>query len=176
VLVALAKFAGEPVTKSDLTAYVRTYYPETNDVQQARHLGRQQGWYIASGRRGDIGIELEADEYCLVSLEDCYPEWAGTNGHRSARPAGSFDDLKAQYGNRCATCGSEEGKKNFINRSVLTRIQQGHMDPRRPLTLDNCIPQCQECNQAYTDKFIFDGHGRVVDINPASFTWRGRIS
>lgn len=34
------------VTKRELTKFIRSYYPDTNDVQQARHLGAQSGWYI----------------------------------------------------------------------------------------------------------------------------------
>lgn len=41
VLVYLARFYPNTVvvTKSELTEFVRRFYPDTNDVQQARHLG-----------------------------------------------------------------------------------------------------------------------------------------
>ena len=32
------------VSKAELTKFIRSYYPDTNDVQQARHLGAQSGW------------------------------------------------------------------------------------------------------------------------------------
>lgn len=32
------------ITKMELTAFIRNYYPDINDVQQARHLGAQDGW------------------------------------------------------------------------------------------------------------------------------------
>jgi len=48
VLIYLARFYPSTVlvTKQDLTAFIRKFYPETNDVQQARHLGAQSGWFI----------------------------------------------------------------------------------------------------------------------------------
>ena len=39
------------------------------------------------------------------------------------------------------------------------------MDPRKNLTLDNTIPQCEYCNQTYLDYFRFDENGRVVAVN-----------
>lgn len=38
------------------------------------------------------------------------------------------------------------------------------MNPSKPITLDNLIPQCQICNQAYQDDFVFDIKGRVVAV------------
>ncbi len=34
------------VSKEELTKFVRSFYPDTNDVQQARHLGAQAGWLV----------------------------------------------------------------------------------------------------------------------------------
>ena len=31
------------ISKSELTGFIRYYFPEVNDVQQARHLGAQKG-------------------------------------------------------------------------------------------------------------------------------------
>ena len=38
------------------------------------------------------------------------------------------------------------------------------MDPRKSLTEDNCVPQCQFCNQRYTDKAVFDKRGQVIKL------------
>ena len=78
--------------------------------------------------------------------------------------ARNFAELKLAYGCKCATCGIEEGKKDFRNEEIVV-LQQGHMNPRKPLTLDNTIPQCQYCNQTYKDYFTFNEHGRVVAVN-----------
>lgn len=172
VLCTLVKYQGEGVPKSALTQIVRHFYPDTNDVQQARHLGRQKGWNIASGRRGDTRAGLGADEYCLVNLTEPYPEFNGINGPRSARGGANFEELKSRFDFRCATCGSLEGSSNFLNSAIRTVLQPGHMNPNFSLSLDNMIPQCQECNRAYIDKFIFDGNGRVSDINIKSHFWK----
>ena len=47
------------VTKQELTEFIRRFYPDVKDVQQARHLARQKGWYIISSRRGNHVDVLE---------------------------------------------------------------------------------------------------------------------
>ncbi len=178
VLATLCKYIRVPVSKSELTAVVRTYYPETSDVQQARHLSRQKGFFIISGQRGDgeyfAGATVPSGAYCLVTLEEPYPQFDGISGPRSARGGSDFQELKQKFGNRCATCGSREGEPSFLNRAKVTVLQEGHMDPTRALQIDNMIPQCDECNRAYKDKFIFDGNGRTSDINIESAFWKKR--
>ena len=62
------------VSKKELTEFIRQYYPDVNDVQQARHLGAQQGWCILSGERSDLASEgMKSGEYRLQTLEECYP-------------------------------------------------------------------------------------------------------
>jgi len=46
------------VSKEELTKFVRSYYPNTNDVQQARHLGAQAGWWIVAGGRDNIVLKM----------------------------------------------------------------------------------------------------------------------
>ena len=178
VLATLCKYIRVPVSKLELTAVVRTYYPETSDVQQARHLSRQKGFFIISGQRGDgeyfAGVKVPSGAYCLVSLEEPYPQFDGISGPRSARGGADFQELKQKFDYRCATCGSKEGEPSFLNRAKTTVLQEGHMDPTKPLELENMIPQCDECNRAYKDKFIFDGNGRTSDINIGSAFWRKR--
>ncbi|PIS12919.1 hypothetical protein COT69_01420, partial [candidate division WWE3 bacterium CG09_land_8_20_14_0_10_39_24] len=53
------------VSKEELTKFVRSYYPNTNDVQQARHLGAQAGWWIVAGGRDNIVIKIERGSYQL---------------------------------------------------------------------------------------------------------------
>lgn len=175
VLCFLFKYAGIPVSKSTLTEIVRQWHPDINDVQEARHLARQKGFNILSGTRGDIwntGISLKKSEYCLVNLTEPYPGFSGKTGHRSARGGKTFEAIKENYNNRCATCGSLEGERNFLNDSITTELQEAHMNPNLRLTEENTIPQCSECNRAYRDWFIFDGNGRVTNINIKSPRWR----
>lgn len=163
-VIVLAKlYEGYPntkeISKKDLTNFVKQFYPETNDVQQARHLSMQKGWYINSGTRGDIGVSKNS--YKLITLEKPYPAYCNS---RRAGFDGDFESIKKHYDNRCATCGSKEGKEHFFRKGVIVQLQEGHMDPSKPLKEGNIIPQCQICNRAYRNKWIFDKTGRVIEI------------
>ncbi len=151
------------VTKEELTKFIKSYYPNVNDVQQARHLGRQEGWHILSGRRGDISQQGISDaSYQLISLETIYP---GYINHRDGQlKVFDWEELKKKYEYRCASCGSPEGKPNYINKSVMTQLQKGHMNPQKSLSPENIIPQCQECNQGDRNRWIYDNRGRVVGL------------
>lgn len=155
------------VSKSELTEFVRAFYPQVNDVQQARHLGAQFGWYILSGTRNDDRLmDIPPGEYKLVSLEEPYP---GFSRQRRTEPGGTdyWERLKASYGYRCACCGSKEGEPNFLWPDTITVLQKGHMDPAKPLAPGNVIPQCVKCNQPARDFWVFDEKGRVAAVaNP----------
>ena len=152
------------VTKNELTNFIRTFYPEINDVQQARHLGAQKGWWIVAGGRDNIVLSLKSGEYQLYTLEQAYPSFK--NDHRHSEME-DWEEIKAFYGFRCATCGSQENQPNLHWRETKTKLQAGHMNPRKPLTKGNIIPQCQKCNQADRDRWVYDEKGRVVKIaNP----------
>ena len=160
------------VSKSELTRFVRSFYPQVNDVQQARHLSAQHGWYILSGTRNDDRtLDVPPGEYKLVSLETAYP---GFNAERRADAVGSDDweRLKEAYGYRCACCGSEEGQAHLRWPETVTRLQKGHMDPSRPLEPGNVIPQCESCNQADRNFWIYDDKGRVVGVANAAVVER----
>lgn len=149
------------VTKGELTEFIRHFYPNTADVQQARHLAMQKGWNIVSGTRHNGAIT--GGRYQLVSLEKPYP------AYRVQRREGlvhvDFEDLKRQYGFRCATCGSKEGESTFLYPGVRTRLTEAHMNPHKPLESGNIIPQCEMCNRAYRNYWIFDNRGRVLAVS-----------
>lgn len=67
------------VSKEELTGFIRRFYPRVNDVQQARHLGQQKGWFIAAGGRDNRDVILDRGEYQLITLEKPYPAF---HGHR----------------------------------------------------------------------------------------------
>ena len=155
------------VSKSELTQFMRQYVPEINDVQQARHLAAQGGWYILSGTRKDgQDMNVQPGEYRLISLEKAYP---GFNSQRRVDLSSPdfWEQLKAAYGYRCACCGSKEGEPNFNWPDTITVLQKGHMDPTKALGPGNLIPQCVKCNQPARDFWVFDDKGRVVAVaNP----------
>ena len=159
--------AVQTVSKSELTQFMRQYVPDVNDVQQARHLAAQSGWYILSGTRKDgRDMNIQPGEYRLISLEEAYP---GFNSQRRVDLSSPdyWEQLKAAYGYRCACCGSKEGEPNFNWPDTITVLQKGHMDPTKALGPGNLIPQCVKCNQPARDFWIFDDKGRVVAVaNP----------
>lgn len=155
------------VHKDMVSAFVRKYKPSAAFDQQVRHLGTQCLWYVLNkgAKIPDKDITVPSGYNYLVSIETPNPKAVITALKRSGRLAAkSFDELKVVYGNKCATCGVEEGKKDTRN-GLIVALQQGHMNPRETLTLSNTIPQCQYCNQQYLDYFFFNEHGRVVAIN-----------
>lgn len=67
---------GKPVTKGELTTFVRIYVDGADDLQEGRHLGKQRGWNVISSARKDTGTEgWPRDSYCLVSITDTLPGW-----------------------------------------------------------------------------------------------------
>jgi len=167
-LVLVYLFQGYPdtriVSKKELTRFIRQFDPDVNDVQQARHLGAQKGWYIAAGGRDNRVVDLKIGEYKLVTLREPYPGFR----HSSTSHTSNWDELKERYGNRCATCGSKEGEPHFHYPSIRTQLHQAHKDPSRPLAPDNIIPQCSQCNRTYKDHWVYDDRGRIVALaNPS---------
>lgn len=152
------------VSKSELTEFIKTYYPGINDVQQARHLGAQKGWYILSGKRNDnASVDIPSGSYKLDSLEKCFPGF--TAERREAMFSGDYwEELKKAYGYKCACCGSEEGKKHRYWKTITVTIQKGHKDPTKPLEIGNIIPQCESCNRPDRNYWIYDDKGRVISV------------
>lgn len=89
-----------------------------------------------------------------------------TLSHRSVTlTSAAFGAIKALYDNRCAVCGSVEKRPHLKNKVLITRLEQGHCDPNKPLTIDNCIPVCTYCNQVYRNNFIFNKRGLIIAVN-----------
>jgi len=154
------------VSKEELTKFVRSHYPNTNDVQQARHLGAQAGWWIVAGGRDNIVLKIERGSYQLYTLEQPYPGFK--KGHRITE-TDDWDIIKEKYNYRCATCGSQEGKPHFHWPATKTKLQKAHMDPNKPLIAGNIIPQCQKCNGPDRNRWVYDEKGRVIKLADANF-------
>lgn len=153
------------VSKTELTKFVRSFYPEVNDVQQARHLGAQKGWWIVAGGRDNIVLDIKTGDYQLYSLQEPYPSF---HGHR-INNTDNWGKLKKEYGNRCATCGSIENQPNLNWPATKTKLQKAHMDPNKPLVAGNMLPQCQKCNQGDRNRWVYDQRGRVIKLAKPSF-------
>lgn len=154
------------ISKTEITQFIREFYPNVNDVQQPRHLGAQDGWWIVAGGRDNIVMNIPRGCYQLYSLERPYPSFK--KGHR-INETGSWQKIKAKYSYRCATCGSREREPHFHWPGAKTKLQKSHKDPDKPLKAGNIIPQCQKCNRADRNRWVYDDKGRVVKLAKASF-------
>ncbi len=154
------------VSKTEITQFIRKYYPDVNDVQQPRHLGAQDGWWIIAGGRDNIVLKVPKGAYQLYTLEEPYPDFK--KGHRLSDTS-NWEEIKASYGFRCATCGSQEGMPHLHWSGTKTILQKSHKDPNKPLVAGNIIPQCQKCNRADRNRWVYDDKGRVIKLADAKF-------
>jgi hypothetical protein len=166
-LIFLYKYINCFVHKDLVSKFVRRYIKNAALDQQVRHLGTQYGWYVLNkgAKVPNVDETVPSGYNYLVTIESPSPSILAAALKRAGRVAArNFSEIKIAYGYKCATCGREEGKKDQKNQGTIV-LQQGHMNPRLPLTLDNIIPQCQYCNQTYKDYFQFNEDGRVVAVN-----------
>lgn len=138
----------------------------------------QSGFYIVSSRRGNYLPEdrppPDRSSYLLVTLEEPHP--AFMSGRRLSTET-DFESVKKRYDYRCATCGSKEGEFNLRYKRVRTQLQKAHRNPKLPLEGDNIIPQCQFCNRADRNYWVYDERGRVIgiaDLKPIQKSIRDR--
>lgn len=137
-----------------------------NDSQQARHLKRQGFPTINSDSWTEqTGLPKPPEgafSYALLGtyvLEPAPHRKKGLN-------TDDFEKIKRAYKYRCATCGAEEGKEHYnpyYATKEIVKLQKGHMNPHKP-PAGNIIPQCQFCNRAYRNWWVFDRNGRVIGI------------
>ena len=166
-LIFLLKHLNCFVHKDLVSAFVRKYVKDIALDQQVRHLGSQYCWYVLNMGAviPNTSEKVPSGYNYLFSIDIPNPKAVSLAVKRNGRlGAKNFSDLKKAYFNKCATCGIEDGKKDSRNQEIVV-LQQGHMDPRKPLTLNNTIPQCQYCNQTYMDYFQFNEYGRVIAVN-----------
>lgn len=162
-LVYLKKYEGKLVHKDTISAFVNSVRTDSGKDQQVRHLAAE-GWNILN--KGDKlpkeNKTVPSGYHVLLTTESPKPSFIMKALKRIGRiGAKNFEQLKYAYGCRCATCGSQEGKPHLLEPSLRTKLEQGHMNPLKPLTLDNSIPQCQLCNKVYKDDYEFDAKGRA---------------
>jgi hypothetical protein len=139
-----------------------------SDTLQVRHLGLQKGFNLLKGLDNFRDTKVKKSHYILLNLKDIF------NGFCKEKRTEKLNNenwlaLKTEYGFKCVNCGSEENKPLRWNGNKLTILQQGHMDPRKPLSLDNVIPQCSICNQQYKNKAIFNKRGFVIGYKEEGF-------
>lgn len=124
------------------------------DPCQVRHLGGQYGFNI---------IKEGRNCHQLVNLTETRPGFIAERRNVELTEQG-WRDLLEEYDFMCVNCGSKEGESLRWNRTENTVLQRGHMDPRLPINLANCIPQCQFCNQRNRNRAVFDNRGMVLEL------------
>lgn len=130
---------------------------------QPRHLGMQNGFrfLVQNCMHPRLKRPLRRGQYCLLTLASAHP--SAVNLHRDSDLTNKgFERLRRRFAGRCAVCGSKEGEPHFKNVLLRTTIERGHADPRRPLSLRNCLPMCRLCNCSYKNKAAFNSRGIVV--------------
>lgn len=129
------------------------------DPVQVRHLSTQSGWWIE--KEGKY-------KHKLCSIQEPLPGFIPQK-RASKLDATNWNALKLEYQNKCVNCGSKENEPMRWDQTKMTVLQQGHMDPRKDLVTNNCIPQCGFCNQAYKNKAIFNKRGIVINFLKSGF-------
>ena len=167
-LVYLYKNIGKAVHKDVISTFVQAHNPKASGDQQVRHISAQRGFYVL-GKGGIFENEhMPIGYYLLVNLTEPDPNWHNNETKRNITlKTDDFDILKKNFNYCCATCGAQEGKKH-PRTGKITELQKGHIDPSKPLSIGNIIPQCEYCNQnIYKNDFIFTPFGAPDSIyNP----------
>ena len=153
-ILFLTKYLNQIVTKSELTEGWNKIGNTTNDFQITRHLGMQYGYCIEKSGSKIFGW------YKLTSLEEPHPSFIPTRRIQTFTE-NDWNELKEKNGYRCLSCGAIEGEHHYKDKTLIVRLEKGHCDPRKELSLDNTFPQCNYCNQIYRNKFVFDKRGNV---------------
>ena len=130
---------------------------QSKDLQSLRQLGTQKGFNILQGGHMYQGEKLKRGRYVLLGFENVNNFWSFNRRNDSGL---DFDSLKEKYDYMCATCGSKEGKPQRYTERIVV-LEKGHMDPGKPMTMDNIIPQCNDCQTFYKDNAIFNERGQV---------------
>jgi hypothetical protein len=152
------------VTKESLVLFLRRHGCCKIHSPNPRHFGMQNGFMflVKNSFHPQYRRLLQPGEYCLYSITKAHPNFECNHRKEKVTKCG-FEALRAQFSHRCAVCGSSEGQANLKNSAVRTVLERGHMHPRKPLTVANCIPICTVCNQVYQDRFVFNKRGIIVE-------------
>jgi hypothetical protein len=153
-ILFLLKYENEIVSKTELTDGWNSLGNPTNDFQITRHLGMQYGYYIEKSGSKVFGW------YRLITLEKPHPSFIAIRRNQTFTET-EWEALKKEYNYRCQSCGAIEGEHHYKDQTLMVKIEKGHCNPFRELTLDNVFPQCNYCNQIYRNKFVFDKRGNV---------------
>jgi hypothetical protein len=139
-LLALYANLDTPMSQIEISKWVSRYNGSYN--KQARHLAGVDGWYLISGNKRSTLMEYDTsmsrDQLKLRSVSEANPIWIAH--HRLTRiynlSRGDWGDILDAFSERgCSVCGRH-----------FEHYDKGHLNPELPLTPDNVVPMCTECN------------------------------
>lgn len=135
------------------------YHLTGTEPIQVRHLSTQKGWCI---------IKDGKYKFCLSSVVK--PKNGFILDKRNIEiTENDWINILEEYDYMCVNCGSKENEPLRFSKNKITKLEKGHMDPRKDLTLNNCIPQCEFCNKSYKNKAIFNKHGIIINYKKKGF-------
>lgn len=155
-LVFLWQHRGEQVAKKILD----NLFSRGIDNQNARHLGRQNGFNILQWGDEYNGERLRSGIYVFTSFDETHYAW--NLDRRRSNPNINWDQLKLLYRSKCAHCGNTEGENCKFDEDRIVALERGHKNPDFPLDMENIIPLCRYCNRHYQNKVRFNTQGLVT--------------
>jgi len=155
-LVYLWQHTGEKVEKKILD----NLFSCGIDNQNARHLGRQNGFNILQWGDKYNEEKLQSGVYVFTSFNEIHYAW--NLDRRRIDPNIDWDELKLLYKNECAHCGNIEGESYKFDENKDVIIVKGHKNPDLPLNIENIIPLCLYCNRHYQNKVKFNTQGLIT--------------
>lgn len=143
----------QPLFKTDAQKIIRNIYSRLNinkdvneiQIRHSRKQGLNWGFFLKDEFSNRLGRLLGNGEYFIESLDTSYKDLGGIETDRTAKNINKyFTIIKERCGNRCQKCGRKEGEMNGLK---IIKLTKGHIDPLLPLSMTNCIPECQDCNR-----------------------------
>ena len=126
------------------------------DPLQLRHVARCYNLLKGGEINPITNKKIKRSHFCLLNLTKHHPNYIPSRNTSISMSDEEWEKLKKEYKSQCASCGNIEGEPMRFNSYTITKLQRGHMDPRKEGSSDNIIPQCKDCNQQYKNKAIFN--------------------
>ena len=170
-LAYLNKKLGNEVPIEEIKDYVikQGITLKGGDPLQLRHVARYYNLLKGGEINPITNKKIKRSHFCLLNLTEHHPNYIPSKNTSITMSDDEWEHMKKVYKYQCASCGNNEGEPMRFNSYTITKLQRGHMDPRKEGTIDNIIPQCKDCNQQYKNKAIFNKYGRVIDWCKSGF-------
>lgn len=157
-LIYLTMNINKVVNANDVYVFLSKCLNLPNSHTLVRQLWTKYGIYILGKE------ELGGNRFKLITLDELSPKYISAK--RQSKPSREeFEELKKKYNYECVSCHCKEGEPHPNNPDYIVRLEMGHKDPNKNLTIDNCIPQCPYCNQTNRDDYVYNNKGGIEKIN-----------